>query len=144
MNTEQKQHLNIAFIKCVEDNNVNNLSELKQFIEQGADVNAVDIRSNSSGEIALHIACRNKNLEFVQFLIEAGANVHKKNEYGETALHYACFTCSGIELNLKIIELLICCGANPYQKDNFGKTPMDNAKMCGFDNFQKTFNTRVL
>ena len=58
--------------------------ELKQLINRGANINAVtkyDMRT------PLIIACKNKNVSLVNFLLQNGANVALTGGNGWTALH---------------------------------------------------------
>jgi ankyrin repeat protein len=63
----------------------NDLTNLKNLISLGADVN----QFSQSGESALHVAADRGNLEAVIILIDAGANLDLVSECGRSALEIA-------------------------------------------------------
>lgn len=99
---------------------VNNMSIVNLFLEHKykPDVNVVN---NYDGSTALHYAINNKNIEMVEKLIKAGANVNIKNKKGLSPLHMAVNAGSK-----EIVKLLINHGANP-NVIVFGKKPIDAA-----------------
>ena len=76
------QKLNNQLFEAVQDEN---LEEVKNLIEQGADVNA----QNSTKSTPLMIAAFLNNKKIVKFLIDKGANTSMQNEDRYTALFYA-------------------------------------------------------
>jgi hypothetical protein len=69
----------------------------KQLIEAGANVNARAQR-NVFESTPLHHACSGRsctNLDFIQLLLDHGANPNAKNSKGETPLHYTKSTAPG-------------------------------------------------
>ena len=91
----QQKELNDKLIDAVKNGDIKNVREL---IENGADVNAKD----KNRWTALHEAALNGNIDAAKFLIENGANVDvakvliekgadvdAKNNDGGTALHWA-------------------------------------------------------
>lgn len=65
----------------------NDIDEVKEYIERGADKNARDIR----GKTPLMLACQQKKpkTKIVDSLIEAGADVDARDNDGRTAFYYA-------------------------------------------------------
>jgi ankyrin repeat protein len=103
-----------------------NLAEVKQLIEQGADVNA----KGRLGHTPLHMACMEGHLEVVEFLIAKGADVNAKSAQssssGETPLHFAAEWG-----HLEITQLLVAKGANVNAKSDRGVTPLHSAGELG-------------
>ena len=80
------------------------LSQVKWFIEQGSDINAV----NSCGQTALFLACEHGHVECVDLLLKHGADVHCADMNGETAMTVALE-----KMNVPIILLLVDHGIRP-------------------------------
>ncbi len=59
----------------------------------------------------------------IRKLLEAGGNVHERDEDGRTPLHMAVF--NGSE---EIVELLLSAGANPNAQDKKGVTALNTAR----------------
>ena len=98
-------------IKCMNNWNVGIAELLTRF---GIDVNY----ANKTGNSALHIACKNSNLEAVEFLLEKRANVNARNCKGKTPLHIAVDA-----RNEQIVKKLLAHGSL-LKKDNFNHTPL--------------------
>lgn len=64
-----------------------NIEDVKKWIEEGADVNAMD--GNDGGNSPLHVAARKGRAAIAQLLIQEGAEVTRKNWSGETPLDFA-------------------------------------------------------
>ncbi|XP_076301637.1 transient receptor potential cation channel protein painless-like [Lasioglossum baleicum] len=132
-------------------------SLIEQLPKSGIDVNRV-FPNNGSQETCLDIACKEGLHEFVQILLQNGANVNRINkEENRAAIHYA--TEKGHEhvlqvllenpqinpnlragaqtalhiavttKNLRCAELLLEKGANPYVPNNKGLTALHVAAM---------------
>ncbi|MDD4409358.1 MAG: ankyrin repeat domain-containing protein [Candidatus Pacebacteria bacterium] len=78
------------------------LQKVKQMIGEGVDVNG-----EISGEVPLMLGAKT-NLEIVNELIKAGANVNWKDDYGYTAMYYSA--------NIDIMKALIKAGTD-YKGD---------------------------
>ncbi|MBX9830904.1 ankyrin repeat domain-containing protein [Candidatus Babeliales bacterium] len=83
---------------------------------------------NEKGQTALHIACDQQNISWVNSLLGAGANPNIKCRQGCTPLHHA------VERgDLTIIKVLLKHNANPNIQDNNGQTPLHWAYRYHFD-----------
>jgi ankyrin repeat protein len=91
------------------------IEAVKQFIDEGADVNAKD---KNSATPLLHAASRGRK-EIAELLISKGVDVNAKRNDGVTPLHWAD--------NKEIAELLIAKGADVNARDWEGNTPLDRA-----------------
>lgn len=91
--------------------------QLRKLIALGKDVNEKD--RDSHGQTALHVAAETGDLEIVQMLIEAKADVNITDEYGATALMIAAQ-----DNELEIARVLLEAGANPNLKNVAGDTAM--------------------
>ena len=105
----------------------NNLDEFKYLLEEGADINAVDIR----GYNVLMIAAENESNAIVTYILENLDNMDSlKNidinfipDKTTSALHGAV-VCGG---NLEIVKSFLEHGANVNAIDRNGETPLDIA-----------------
>ena len=75
---------------------------------------------NKSSWTPLHIACYRGNYEFVQYLINLGADMECKDNDNKTPLFYAAQS-----QNIKTVKYLILSGANKKVKDNKNKTVIE-------------------
>jgi len=97
----------------------NNTIELKRNINKGVDINI------SGGEYAstpLHYACREGNIEAVNFLIEHGADLNKENKYSTIYPIFEAINSNNTENRFLIIKSLINNGADINKIDAFGNT----------------------
>tara|TARA_B100000579_G_C22593386_1_gene739130 strand:- start:27 stop:815 length:789 start_codon:yes stop_codon:yes gene_type:complete len=95
------------------------ISEVKNLLARGADVNATD----KYGITALHWAAERGYEEIVKALVKAGADVNAKESAGWTALHYA-----GLCGFADIVQALVIAGADVNATDNDGWTALQLAK----------------
>lgn len=88
----------------------------------GHTVTSVDYR-NAYGDTPLHIVCNWGDIEAIEVLISAGANVNAVGESGFTPLH-----CTAEQNHPAAIEKLLECGAIQI-RSNDGQTPLELAEM---------------
>ena len=113
-----------------------NRDTVRNLVAAGADVNATFRRSSSSlygligsstaGTPLIHYAARYRtNLAVIQVLLDAGANIHSKDDDGQTPLHYAA---SG-NRNRALIQVLLDAGLDIEEKtdDRYGWTPLHHS-----------------
>ena len=88
-----------------------NIEAIKQHLDAGADVNAM----NKYGWTPLFYAVQVDYKEVAELLITKGADLNAKDVKGKTPLHYPS--------TKEIAELLIAKGADVNAKDEDGYTP---------------------
>jgi ankyrin repeat protein len=99
------------------------VAAVRSFLQQKADVN----QPQEDGTTALHWAVRQDNLELVNLLIGAGANVKAANRFGLTPLSVAC-----LNGNPLTIEALLKAGADTNTAlSEQGETPLMVAARTG-------------
>lgn len=119
----------------------------------------VNTRDVTSGESALHMVTARRDLTWMTFLIERGANVNIRDARGVTPLVLASNLgfVEGVELlvdrkarvdeandtgetplisavhrrNLALVRILLKAGANPDRADNSGRSARDYAELIG-------------
>jgi pectate lyase len=124
------------------------LDEVRSYIEEGSDVNAMDFYGTTS----LHYAARRGHREVGKFLIAKGADVNAKDKHNYTPLHRAAggghkdvailLIDNGATINararwdytpmfyaawsgiIEVVELLVEKGADMNAKDKWGWTPL--------------------
>ena len=105
--------------KSAEDGNI---EAVKQYLADGADVNA----RNRHGDSPLGLAALMDHKKIVELLIAKGADVNAATDNGVTPLH----TSAGLG-HKEIVELLIAKDADVNSKDFFGRTSLDSAARKG-------------
>jgi len=81
---------------------------------------------NVNGDTALACAAGADKVAAVQFLLEQGANPHRRNTMDDTALHQAAR-----RGNIPICRALMEAGAEADQQNNHGRTPLHFAAAAG-------------
>ena len=107
---------------------------LKFLLKQGG----VDyLTENEEKKTPLHIAICKKNLEAIELLLLAKANLNKRDAIGNTALHYASL--NGLE---SVVNNLLDANANTDIVNNDGKTALDIAKSQNNEVIIKALETK--
>lgn len=129
INFNSKKRSKLCFEFCK-----NNYKIVKYLIDNGANVNSLDIENKSP----LHNACNNDNYAIVKYLIDNGANINCLDNENKSPIHIACSTLGyGHQpSNIKIIKYLIKKGAKLFCKDSYGNKPIDKVWM-GHSNVKK-------
>lgn len=92
----------------------------------GADVNALDTRTNTNGRRALNYAAINNRPAMIRWLVENGADVNRPNNSGFTPLHHAAESGS-VEAVVELLKL----GADSRAQLPSGTTPLGLARQRG-------------
>jgi ankyrin repeat protein len=79
----------------------------------------VNTRDEGTGDTALHIVVRERELPWMRFLVERGAKVDARNARGETPLAVASTLGFGDG-----VALLLAARAHADEADNAGETPL--------------------
>ena len=96
-------------------------AELKQLLDDGADINEED----ECGKTPLWIACRNGEYECAKLLIERGADLNRStNELKESIFLTAC---GSTPFHTEIVHKLIAKGCDVNQTNVQGMTPLMRA-----------------
>jgi ankyrin repeat protein len=133
-----------------------NLEQVKAFLNQGGDYNAID----EGGQTALMFAAFNGHSEIVLLLIEAGAEIDQRDKTGRTALlygstgpfpetvkilldqgadpnlvdsdeHFSPLMHAAAEGQLEVVKVLLANGADPSLKDVDGDDAASFASQSG-------------
>lgn len=95
-------------------------------LDAGADIHALDTRTNRNGRKALNWAAWYNHVAVIDVLLERGANINAVNNTGFAPLHHAAENGS-----LEAAIALMAAGANRQQKTFDGATPLDVALFKG-------------
>jgi len=101
----------------------NRLKDIKKYLNQGIDVDSL----GEYGCTPLHYACREGNIEIVEFLIKNGADVNIKNRYSTLYPLFEALCLLNKRKTFLIIKLLIDNGADINSVDSFGNTLLHHA-----------------
>ncbi|XP_065056315.1 uncharacterized protein LOC135684610 [Rhopilema esculentum] len=116
--------------KAAKNGELESVQKLVAFFEKSH--NFVNSRDKKSGNTAMHVACRNGQLEIVEFLLESGADVDCLNIFGVTPFFLAL---EG--LHKRVGQLLIEWGANIEKKNRSGKTALELLRNSELKEFYK-------
>ena len=95
----------------------NNLDELKAVFDS-CDINAYERNSYKTPALCMYGISE----EFIEWLVQHGADIEAANSYGRTALHIH----AGVSQTRKVKKLL-ALGANIHTKDKYGNTVLHRA-----------------
>ncbi|MCB1895740.1 MAG: ankyrin repeat domain-containing protein [Zoogloeaceae bacterium] len=99
------------------------LARVRDRVEAGADLGAVDARPAYAGRTALHYAAQRGDEPMLALLLDAGADPNAKDARGDTALHLlANQTASG--KSLAMMRQLLAYGADAQLTNEFGRTAL--------------------
>lgn len=97
-----------AFLEAAAEGNI---EALKQYLEQGVDINA----RNRQKRTAILTAAMHDHLDAVSFLIEAGADIDLQDETCFNPFLYAC-----IHNKLELVQMMVKAGTNLELLTRFG------------------------
>jgi len=101
------------------------LNLLSSYLEENIDI------EEEYACTALHYACREGNLEIIDFLLKNGADSNKKNNYATKYPLFEAINSNKIEMRLPMIKRLISYGAEIDSIDSFGNTLLHHATEQG-------------
>jgi ankyrin repeat protein len=99
---------------------------LAQALDDDADVDSLDTRTNRNGRRALNWAAWYDHAPAIRVLLAHGATLEARNHTGFTPLHHAAEAGS-----MKAVQALLAAGADPGAKNNAGRSPADTARAQG-------------
>ncbi len=102
------------------------VAALAKAIDEGADVNAIDARTNPNGRRALNWAAWYNHADAIKELLKVGAEINGVNLTGFTPIHHAAEAGSP-----EAARVLIEAGADVNLPSNAGETPLQRARREG-------------
>ncbi|XP_056124271.1 poly [ADP-ribose] polymerase tankyrase-1 isoform X1 [Rhinichthys klamathensis goyatoka] len=112
-----------AFRELFEACRNGDVSRVKKLVDS-VNVNAKDMAGRKS--TPLHFAAGFGRKDVVEHLLQAGANVHARDDGGLIPLHNACSFG-----HAEVVSLLLCQGADSNSRDNWNYTPLHEAAIKG-------------
>jgi ankyrin repeat protein len=107
-------------------NKLNDVIDKKKSLNETELANLINQLNQTSLDKALLYSTQQGNVEILNMLVQAKANVNTKNKYGNTPLILAA-----VQGNVEIIDLLIKAGADINAKDKFNQTALIKALAKG-------------
>ncbi len=102
------------------------VAALKKAIKEGADLNAIDVRTSRNGRCALNWAAWYNHAEAIKELLKGGADINGVNLTGFTPIHHAAEAGSP-----EAARVLIEAGADVNLPSYAGETPLQRARRVG-------------
>lgn len=90
-------------------------------LESGANINDKEVRDEID-QTPLIVAAQSGCKDIVEMLLQAGADIHHRNDQGENAL-----ICAAQEGHKEIVKMLLDSGSNINQENADGETALDLA-----------------
>ena len=100
------------------------LDATKQHIAAGTNLDKQDPNPTGNKDTALGMAAAFGHSDVAIALINAGADLNRRNKDGNTPLHSAAFLC-----HTKIVQALVTKGADKGARNNSGGTALDGVMM---------------
>lgn len=95
---------------------------IRQALADGADIDALDMRSNPNGRRALNWAAWYDHVPAIEILLAAGATLEAENNTGFSPLHHAAEAGS-----VAAAQALLAAGADPGHANKAGRLPIETA-----------------
>ncbi|KAM0513230.1 hypothetical protein ACHAPE_008078 [Trichoderma viride] len=92
---------------------------LKLLVDSGANIN----ERNASGESLVHIAVKSLDADLLHALLQAGADIHAKDDQKATPFHRLVQTCAYNNPSYTL-QQLVSFGADVRTQDSAGRTPL--------------------
>ena len=105
----QREHIDRTLLDSVA---MKDIAQVLDLLAQGADVNA---RDPEHGETPLILAVKNRSIDIVRLLLDAGAEVDAIDDWGRTALFYA-------PVSAESFGILLRAKAHVHTRDKEGNT----------------------
>ena len=105
----QREHIDRTLLDSVA---MKDIAQVLDLLAQGADVNA---RDPEHGETPLILAVKNRSIDIVRLLLDAGAEVDAIDDWGRTALFYA-------PVSAESFGILLRAKADVHTRDKEGNT----------------------
>ncbi|XP_032221593.2 ankyrin-1 [Nematostella vectensis] len=102
------------------------LRQIKKFLSLGIDINQPSTDKDDAGTTFCMLAAASNTRQVLEYLIQAGCNIHAHERHGNTALHFAASTG-----NTENARCLLLKGAAVDQETTWGRTPLHVAAKNG-------------